>query len=234
MPVARTKSNQDSPLAEPSETGLPEFVLRSSKEFLSSFQANLGEGGIFCPTRKKIPVGGHVVVKVRLGRRQPPVMLQGRVAWRRPGRHLQKIRAGIGIEFLPGERQKCDYLMKLAKGGESSKSRRRYERIPVDLNINWRPLGATDSIAGKLRDIGRGGAFVRTAAPVNGDVQVVLEIAPPGAEIPMAFTGRVAWTGRNGEEFGFGLEWRARDAGGGRRIKELVRRLSGSGATAAA
>ena len=37
---------------------------------------------------------------------------------------------------------------------------------------------------------------------------------------------RVAWTGKSGEESGFGIEWRARDAGGGRRIRELVRRLT--------
>jgi hypothetical protein len=42
----------------------------------------------------------------------------------------------------------------------------------------------------------------------------------------MMFIGRVAWTGRAGEENVFGIEWRARDAGGGRRIKELVRRLT--------
>jgi hypothetical protein len=57
--------------------------------------------------------------------------------------------------------------------------------------------------------------------------RVVLEIAPPGAEVPMAFIGRVAWTGTSGNENVFGIEWRARDAGGGRRIKELVRRLTG-------
>ena len=28
-----------------------------------------------------------------------------------------------------------------------------------------------------------------------------------------------------GDEAGFGVSWRARDAGGGRRIKELVRRM---------
>jgi hypothetical protein len=53
-----------------------------------------------------------------------------------------------------------------------------------------------------------------------------VEIAPPGAEVPMAFTARVAWTGKSGEDSGFGIEWRARDAGGGRRIRELVRRLT--------
>ena len=42
----------------------------------------------------------------------------------------------------------------------------------------------------------------------------------------MAFTARVAWTAAQGPEAGFGVEWRARDAGGGKRIRELVRRLT--------
>jgi hypothetical protein len=42
----------------------------------------------------------------------------------------------------------------------------------------------------------------------------------------MSFEGRIAWTARGGHAPGFGFEWRARDAGGGRRIRELVRRLT--------
>ncbi len=167
-----------------------------------------------------------VRVKVRLGRRQPPVIVYGRVAWRRPGRHLLKIRAGIGVEFLPDEQAKCEYLLEMARSGASIHSRRRHERIPVDLLISWRPVGSNEGLQGKLRDVGRGGAFVLSPATVPHGSQVVLEIAPPGAEVPMAFIGRVAWTGKTGEENVFGIEWRARDAGGGRRIKELVRRLT--------
>lgn len=205
---------------------VPEFVLRGAKEFQTGFQTSLAGGGVFCPTRKKVPVGSLVAVRVRLGRRQPPLVIYGHVAWRRPGRHLEKIRAGIGVEFLSAERPKVDYVLQLARGGETARSRRRHERIPVDLPVLWRPMGATEGIIGKLRDVGRGGACVQTMERVTDDLQVVLEIAPPGAEVPMAFTARIAWITRNGEETGFGVEWRARDAGGGRRIKELVRRLS--------
>lgn len=229
MPAAGTKSNTNHD-ARPVEAGtgqLPEFVLRNSKEFLAGFDHSQPRGGVFCPTRRKVPTGTLVAVRVRFGRRQPAVVLYGRVAWRRPGRHLEKIRAGVGVEFLEGERAKCDYLLQVARGGDNPRSRRRHERIRVDLPVRWRLEGATDGLQGQLMDVGRGGAFVRTQEPVNGrDTHVVLEIAPPGAEVPMAFTARIAWTGSNGEQTGFGVEWRARDAGGGRRIKELVRRLS--------
>jgi Tfp pilus assembly protein PilZ len=203
-----------------------EFVIRNVREFAAAFEPSGGNGGVFCPTRSKLAAGEPVAVKVRLGRRQPPMVLSGRVAWRRPGRHLLKIRAGIGVEFLSDEKVKCEYLLEMANAGSGVQSRRRHERVLVDLPITWRPVGSTEELRGKLRDIGRGGAFVLSPASVPHEAQVVIELAPPGAQVPMAFIGRVAWTGKTGAENVFGIEWRARDAGGGRRIKELVRRLA--------
>jgi Tfp pilus assembly protein PilZ len=228
MPVANMKSNEDEvrPFAAGSDVGETQLVIRNSREFAALYQQNLPSGGVFYPTRKKLPVGRIVTLKVRLGRRQPPLLLYGKVAWRRPGRHLEKIRAGVGVELLPSEHAKSDYLLGLARSGEAVKSRRRHERVPVDLVVSWRPLGATEGMRGRLRDVGRGGAFVQSMEQVHGDDQVVVEIAPPGAEVPMAFTARVAWTGKFGDDTGFGIEWRARDAGGGRRIRELVRRIT--------
>jgi len=216
----------DSAAAPSGAANFPELIVRNTREFLAGFQPSGGNGGVFCPTRRNIPVGEMVAVKVRLGRRQPPMVLYGRVAWRRPGRHILKIRAGIGVEFLAGERGKWEFLLDLARAGTSARSRRRHQRIPVDLPISWRPVGRLEPFTGHLRDVGRGGAFVLSPATVAISEKVVLEIAPPGAEVPMAFIGQVAWTGKSGSENVFGIEWRARDAGGGRRIKELVRRLA--------
>ncbi len=232
MPSANTKSSfRKHGERSAAAAGLPaEFIVKNVREFHAGYQPSGGNGGVFCPTRSKLQVGDPVKVRVRLGRRQPPMVLYGRVAWRRPGRHLLKIRAGIGVEFLPGEQAKCDYLLEMARSGANVHSRRRHERIPVDLSITWRPLGGNALLQGKLRDVGRGGAFVLSPASVPYESQVVIEIAPPGAEVPMAFIGRVAWTGKAGEENVFGIEWRARDAGGGRRIMELVRRLTSGGA----
>jgi Tfp pilus assembly protein PilZ len=226
MHPAGMKSNQHDEARPVDLLDGPDLVIRNTKEFATLYQANLPHGGVFFPTRKKLAVGATVAVPVRLGRRQPPLVLYGKVAWRRPGRHLEKIRAGVGIEFLPTETAKCQYLLQLARAGAASKSRRRHERVPIDLPVSWHPVGVSTGIEGRLRDVGRGGAFLRTDEPAHGDEQVVVEIAPPGAEVPMAFTARVAWTGQMGDEPGFGIEWRARDAGGGRRIRELVRRLT--------
>jgi len=239
MPVRRTRATSrilkdDTAPIPVGAAPCPELEIKNTREFLAGYQPSGGHGGVFCPTRRKISVGQMVSVKVRLGRRQPPMVLYGRVAWRRPGRHILKIRAGIGVEFLPSERAKCDYLLALAHAGDSARSRRRHERIPVDLPIVWRPVGQLTPLNGSLRDVGQGGAFILSSAHVALQEKVVLEISPPGAEVPMAFIGRVAWIGRSGTENVFGIEWRARDAGGGRRIKELVRRLSNMQSTLSA
>jgi len=203
-----------------------EFLFRTRQQFLDAFDTQHQGGLVFCPTRRRLPVGFPVSVMVRLGRRRPPLQLQGVVVWRRSGKHSQKIRAGVGVEFSEAEHAKLGYVMAATDAGDEMKSRRRHERIPLRLSVAWKPEGAAETFQGTLRDIGRGGAFVSTGEEINSETSVVLEVAAPGAAVPMPFVGRVAWTGQAGDETGFGLEWRARDAGGSRRIRELVRRLT--------
>jgi Tfp pilus assembly protein PilZ len=212
--------------------GLPELVVRNRKEFLANYDPSFPYGGIFCPTRRKLVEGEPVVVRVRLGRRQPPVLIHGRVAWRRAGRHTQKIRAGLGIEFFREERSKSSFVLDLARAGEAVRSRRRHERLPVEVPVSWRMSDGGAGARGVLSDIGRGGAFVRSTEPAPHDADVVLEVEPPGAQVAMAFAARVTWIVPAGANAGFGVKWRARDAGGGKRIRELVRRLTGTHAVA--
>ncbi len=204
-----------------------ELAVRNRREFVANFDASLAEGGIFIPTRRPADEGALVTVSVRVGRRQPYVFIHGRVAWRRTGKHLEKIRAGIGIEFLPGERVKCDYILALATG-ETPRSRRRHERRQVDVPVSWHVEGdeTAAGTSGVLRDIGPGGAFISTPNLAPNDSDVILQLAPPGAQIAMAFSARVAWIVPRGENAGFGVQWRSRDVGGGKRIRELVRRLT--------
>ena len=75
----------------------------SGADFLARYLPELGEGGIFFPTRRPLAIGESVVVAVRLGRRRSPTLIRGQVAWRRPGKHSTKIKAGIGIQFLTSD-----------------------------------------------------------------------------------------------------------------------------------
>ena len=198
-------------------------LCRTEAEFFDRYLSDLPGGGLFIPTRMPLAVGEPVVVSVRVGLRADPVLLRGSVAWRRPGKHSTKTKAGIGVEFLSSERHGRDYLVALARGDASIASARRHQRLPIDLPVHWLVPGSVEDRPGVLRDIGRGGAFVKTNELVSG-TDVILKVTPPGAEIEMPVSARIAWVAP-GEEAGFGVYWRARDAGGTRRIKELVRRM---------
>ena len=200
--------------------------LRSVAEFLERYLPDMPTGGLFIPTRKSMAIGEPVVVSLRLGPRGSTVLMRGTVAWRRPGKHRTKTQAGIGIEFLESESKTRDYLLSVARGDQGVMSARRHQRLPLDLPVLWQVPGARQENTGVLRDIGRGGAFVMTEQPLDGGTDVVLKMAPPGAEVAMPVSARIAWIapGKSSEP-GFGVAWIARDAGGGRRIKELVRRM---------
>jgi Tfp pilus assembly protein PilZ len=197
--------------------------------FLEHYLPELASGGIFFATRKPLAIGEPVVVSIRLGKRRSPTLVRGQVVWRRPGKHSTKTKAGIGIEFLASETQTREYLVSVAKGDSTEMMSRRHQRLPVELPVRWEVPGALQDNAGILRDIGRGGAFVMTEEPLPNDTDVVLKVSPPGAEVAMPLSARVAWRGHPGGEHGFGVEWKARDAGGTRRIKELVRRIEAMG-----
>jgi Tfp pilus assembly protein PilZ len=200
---------------------------KSGDDFLRHYQPSFDHGGIFFPTRENLPVGMPVVVEFRFPNMANKMMLRGAIAWRRAGKHRTKLRAGLGIEFLGSEKSKRDYLMAVARGEAQPTTVRRHRRLPVTTQVRWRVKETTAYHTSTLDDIGPGGAFVRTedleAAPL--DSEVVLEVTPPGAVSPLAIEGRVAWRRNEVDQVGFGIEFRARDAGGVRRLKELVRRL---------
>lgn len=199
---------------------------RSPDGLLEDYQSSLPHGGLFIPTRKSVTIGESVVLSVRLGSRGNPILLRGTVVWRRPGKHRTKVKAGICVEFLASEAQTRDYLLSVARGDAAAMSARRHQRLPLDLPVLWKIPGTRQENTGVLRDIGRGGAFVMTAQSTGGETDVVLSVAPPGAEVATPVLARIAWvTPGKSSEPGFGVAWRARDAGGGRRIKELVRRM---------
>src|ERR1700747_3531582 len=131
-------------------------------EFLEQYLPALPSGGIFFPTRRPLAIGEPVVVSIRLGKRRSPMLLRGHVVWRRPGKHRTKTKAGIGIEFLPTEGQTRDYLVAVARGDSAEMIARRHQRLPVELPVTWQVPGALQDNSGILRDIGRGGAFVKS------------------------------------------------------------------------
>ena len=110
--------------------------------FLERYLSDLGQGGLFYPTRRPLAIGEIVVVAIRLGRRRSPTLIRGQVAWRRPGKHSTKTKAGIGIEFLATETQARDYLLAVARGDSAEMVARRHQRLPVEIPVLWQVPGA--------------------------------------------------------------------------------------------
>ena len=198
---------------------------QSGEDFLRHYQPSLNGGGLFYPTREAIPVGEPLVVEIRFPGLANKQMVRGFVAWRRAGKHRTKLRAGLGVEFHHAEARRRDFLISVAKGEIVDMVTRRHRRLPVQLVANWRVVYDRETRHSHLEDIGPGGAFLRTTNFLPPGTEVVLEVTPPGSLRPLDIAGKVAWTRHTEGEEGIGIEFKTRDAGGTRRLKELVRRL---------
>src|SRR5262249_33566608 len=100
-----------------------------------------------------------------------------------------------------------------------------HRRLPVTLVADWRVVFDRKTHHSHVEDIGPGGAFLRTTDFLPPGTEIVLDVTPPGSLRPLEIAGRVAWTRHTVGEEGIGVEFRAREAGGTRRLKELVGRL---------
>lgn len=199
----------------------------SGEEFLERFQDTFANGGLFYPTRKALEVGTSVVLDIRMALLKDAVLIRGHVAWRQRGKRGTPQRAGLGIEFENNETGKRDHLLALARGDrQPEEAQRKHRRLPVAIEIGWRVPSETQRHQSSLDDIGAGGLFIRTdQRPAHGTPLVLELSAPMGGS--QSIEGRVAWT-RNTGIPGVGVEFRCRDIGGMRRLRELIRRIESS------
>lgn len=202
----------------------------SAAAFLAAYQAQFSCGGLFVPSRNHPPLGAQIVLDVRFPPLRSKVLVRGTVSWRRVGsRQRTKLRPGIGVEFHGDERRKRDFLLAVARGDVVDLVQRRHRRLPVELAVSWRPKELRASYESQLDDIGEGGAFIRTTEFMPVGSSVILEITAPGSSAAVELEARVAWTEHTPGGEGMGVEFRCRDAGGTRRLRELVRRFAEAG-----
>lgn len=204
---------------------MPELLLhirfKSLESLLKSYQPQFVHGGLFIPTRKDLPAGSPLQLEVRLPSLRDSVMVEGVVAWRRPARPKEGVRGGLAVEFRSDTRHRRDYLLSVARGEIPHSAQRRCRRFFSQLGVQWRQKEDRDEFSGQLSDIGEGGARIATRRALPVGTKVILDVYPPGAEVGMPIEGRIAWSAGDG----MGVEFRCRDRGGARRLKELVRRV---------
>jgi Tfp pilus assembly protein PilZ len=198
-------------------------ICPTKNEFSANYLEEFPHGGFFIPTRLRLEPGEPVRLSLRIGSRATPVLLRAIVRRIQGGKiSPPKLRAGIAVEFLPSEAHGRDHLLAIARRRDAVHSGRRRQRLPLELPVGWSVRKSPRVGAGLLHDISIGGASIRTKDWMGERTDVFVTLVPPGAAVPMAMLGRVAWTDPGK---GFGVSWRSRDKGGIRRIKELVRRL---------
>lgn len=202
---------------------------RNAAEFVAAYQTSFPNGGLYFPTREHATVGDPVMVEVRFPELGDRVLLRAFVAWRRAACVREGTPAGVGVEFDATEHTKRDFLMAVAKGEASRVVARNHRRLPVALPARWHVTSSRDRHEAVISDICAGGAFLKTpdaqTANIAKGTQIVVELIPPGGAAPLDIEARVVWARQDAGHEGLGVEFRCRDTGGLRRLKEMVRRL---------
>lgn len=82
---------------------------------------------------------------------------------------------------------------------------RRYARAPIDSPASFSIKGTPGKREGLAKDISIGGMFVETTAPAAFGAEVIIMLALPGANGPVALPGVVRWVRDGGMGVQFGL-----------------------------
>ena len=194
---------------------------RTNEEFDDNYEAELAEGGLFCPTTTPLEAGQNVIVELSIPALPNKVLIRGTVRSWRPALPRLRVRAGAVVEFDAEEATKRDFVLEAIAGNRKGAPRRRHTRLPVSVPVRYRTTDDAAFSETELTEISVGGAMLHDVTlPI--DIDVILEIIPPGAVSPIAISGKTTYHGTNG---GTGLKFIYRDGGGSRRLRELVRRL---------
>jgi len=195
---------------------------RTNTEFQENFQDDLPNGGLFCPTTSPLPVGEQVIIELSAPALPNKVLIRGNVRAWRPALPRLRVRAGATVEFDPEEQEKRSFIVETIAGERDPSPRRKHTRLPVSVPVRYRQPDSADYLEAELTEISVGGALLSTDEPLPLETDVILEITPPGAVSPLSISGKATYHLPNGQT---GLKFIYRDAGGSRRLRELVRRL---------
>ncbi len=195
---------------------------RTNAEFGEHYQQDLPAGGLFCPTTAELEEGTEVIIELVAPALPNKVLVRGVVRSWRPALPRLRVRAGAVVEFAADEGEKRDFLLGTISGELDTPTKRKHSRLPLDIEVRYRTTDSADMVQCTLGEISVGGAMLATEEPLALETEVILEIMPPGSVSPISISGKATYHLPNG---GTGLKFVYRDAGGSRRLRELVRRL---------
>jgi type IV pilus assembly protein PilZ len=82
---------------------------------------------------------------------------------------------------------------------------RRYQRAPLDVEVDVVVKGSSEHLAGRSKDISVGGMSVVTSAPLPFGTELVVSLTLPGQKSAFALPAVVRWRSNDGMGLQFGL-----------------------------
>lgn len=119
-----------------------------------------------------------------------------------------------------GEAERVAYVNAVLTGARDA-SARTHRRVPVDIDARWR-WGAVRH-ASRIRDLSRGGAFVASRSLPDLGSLVDVEIRHGGIEQTLNFDAVVTWIRTDGDQRGFGVNFKLQNRDLAARLHDLVR-----------
>lgn len=164
------------------------LAVSNRQAFLQAFYDRGGTTGVWVPGSSMHDLGTQVDIEVAFAEEQIVLHTRGVVRSKRPA-DRGNLRAGIGIDFLPGELRTRDLILAFAKGNKEF-VRRRGRRLPVVIEVEVAlPRGRRTETT---EDISREGALITFANPPEVGTIVPLVLRPHGEE-PVEVRAEVRW-----------------------------------------
>lgn len=165
------------------------LALSNRQGFLQSYYDCGGSTGVWVPGSSLHDLGTMVDIEVAFAEEQIVLHARGVVRSKRPS-DRGSLRAGIGIDFLPGEHRTRDLILAFARG-DKDLVRRRSRRLPVVIDIEADlPRGRRMEVT---EDISRDGALVTFANPPGVGTIVPLILRPRDGAEPVEVRAEVRW-----------------------------------------
>jgi len=194
---------------------------RNKRDFEEAYNGDLPNGGLFCPTTHALEEDEPVVVEIHFPGLANKMLLRGKVVWWRAALPRLRVRAGAMVAFVEAEREKRDYVLEIAAGKRAEGTKRRHARIPIEMQVQWRPVDSPLLRESVLREISVGGALLVSEEQLQPGDEIVIEFTTPGGAHPISIAAKVTYRSAAGS----GLRFVYRDGGGSQRLREVVRRL---------
>lgn len=179
------------------------------------------DGGLLCvPARERVARGEAVRVEISFGAMADEIVLRGQVESLRE-RAPRAPLVGIRIDWAHAARVR--YVLEVLTQGREA-SARNSRRVPSEISAGWK--GRLGYQRSTLKDISKGGAFVRALTPPlpGSEIQLRLDDSMVQArDEPLELAALVAWSGRSQGARGFGVKFRVPGRALASRIAALVR-----------